>query len=298
MVFKNLGTLFGSQKPKAKRTEDYQKWRELIFAVPPEQAGVSRSDAHRVYGVIMDVGQLDPSSRTHWALSLSAFATGEASFRPTVGGGAIGLGEDPKVAQAALEIVQIAQELLPQTNPTQDTSLPEPGFIQFFFLTTKGLYRMKGLLDQIQKSENPFLLLVSRFAFIQRFADQIADQAAQKPPAKPKALYVLVFTPEQMDRFALMRITHLAGEKLKAQNPTFKKRIEEEMSSRARTEIGNLQYSATADTPAAMQTSMGEWLKKQYNLSFHPTPESDFFIYGMKDPQGRENLLLYYFDME
>jgi hypothetical protein len=299
MAFKSLRNLFGSQRPNVKATEAYQEWRKLIFAVPPEQAGLSRSDANRVYGVIMDVGQMDARSAAHWALSLSAFSTGEASFRPTVGGGAIGLGEDPKVAQAAQEIVQIAQGLLPKTSPTQDTSLPEPGVIQFFFLTTNGVHMVKGSLDQFQKPESPFLQFVSRFAFIQQFADQIADQAAnQKPPAKPKALYVLTFTPEQMDRFALMRMTHLAGEKLKAQNPIFKKRIEEEMSSKTRTEIGNLQYDPNVHTPTSMQTSMNEWLKKQYNVSFHPTSESNFFVHGMKDPQGKENFLLFYFDME
>src|SRR5687767_5498575 len=103
MAFKRLSNLIGPKKPNVKTTEEYQKWRELIFAVPPEQAAISRSDANRVYGVIMDVAQIDPPSGTYWALSLSAFSTGEASFRPTVGGGAIGLGEDPKVAQYAEE---------------------------------------------------------------------------------------------------------------------------------------------------------------------------------------------------
>src|SRR5687767_13046226 len=118
MVFKSLSNLFGAKKPNMKTTEDYQRWRELIFAVQPEQVEGSKSDANRVYGVIMDIGQIDRRTSTHWAISLSAFPTGEATFRPTVGGGVIGLGGDPKVAQAAQEIVQIAQGLLPETNPT------------------------------------------------------------------------------------------------------------------------------------------------------------------------------------
>ena len=298
MAFKNFRGLFG-KKPNVKTKEEYQKWRELILAVPSRQAEASKSAANRVYGVVMDVGQLDPPSGTHWALSLSAFSTGEASFRPTVGGGAIGLGEDPKVAQAAEEIVQIAQGLLPQTNPTQDTSLPEPGLIQFFFLTTDGLHLIRSAVDDFQKADSPFLPLVSRFRFIQQFADQIADQSAkQKPPAKPKALYVLVLTPEQLDRFALMRMTHLAGEKLKTQNLIFKTRVEEEMSPKTRTEIENMQYGADMHTPTSMQTLMSDWLKKQHNVSFHPNLENNFFVYSMKDAQGRETFLLYYFDIE
>lgn len=173
MAFKALGDLFGAKKPKLETTADYQQWRKVIFAVEPEQVDISKSEVDRVYGVVMDIGMLDQQHATHWAMSLSAFPTGEASFRPTVGGGVVGLGGNPQVAQAAQEIVQIAQTLWPATEPTQDLSLPEPGFVQFFLLTTSGVRRVKDHLDKMQRPDNPFGLLLDRFAFIRRFADAL-----------------------------------------------------------------------------------------------------------------------------
>ena len=107
---------------------EYQKWREMIFSVKPEQVDVAKTTTNQVYGVIMDIGQIDLQTSINWAISLSTFPTGEASFHPTPGGSVAGLGNDPKVAQVAQEIVQTAQVLLPETNLTQDlSSLPEPG---------------------------------------------------------------------------------------------------------------------------------------------------------------------------
>src|SRR5687768_13964864 len=292
MAFKRLSNLFGPKKSIVKATEEYQRWRELIFRLQPEPV----EDTHRVYGVIMDIGYLDQQSSTHWAISMSAFSTGEASFQPTPGGGVIGLGGDPKVAQAAQEIVQIAQRLLPETIPTQDLSLPEPGFIQFFFLTTNGPRVVKGPLDQLQKPGSPFLQLLERFHFIRQFDDQIFDKP-RDIDTRIKALYIVAFTPAKMDRNELMSVTHLATDKLKAKNPIFKQRMEA-MPPKTRLEITNTEFIAAMHTPTNMQTLMSDWLKKQYNVTFNPTPDDNFFLHGMRDPRGRQSILLFYFDIE
>lgn len=292
MAFKALTGLFGSKKPQVKITEDYQRWRELIFRLQPEPV----EDAHQVYGVIMDIGHLDQQSSTQWAISMSAFSTGEASFQPTVGGGVIGLGGDPQIAQVAQEIVQMAQGLLPQTNPTKDLSLPEPGFVQFFFLTISGVHGIKARLDQFQKPEHPFLQLLNRFGFIHQSADQIFDQS-HDIDTRLKALYVVAFTPAKMDRNELMSVTNLAMDNLKAKNSLFKQRIEG-MPPKARLEISNAEFNVAIHTPATMQTLMGDWLQKQFNLSFKPISDNNFFLHGMRNPQGRQNIFLFYFDIE
>ncbi len=56
MDFKALTNSFKPKKPNIVTTVEYQKWREVIFAVTPEQVDVAQSDANRVYGVIMDIG--------------------------------------------------------------------------------------------------------------------------------------------------------------------------------------------------------------------------------------------------
>ncbi len=161
---------------KLTMTEDYQRWREMIFAVKPEQVGASANEADRVYGVIMDIGMVDFQHAAHWAISLSAFPTGEASFRPTPGGGVNGLENDPQMAHVGPEIVEIAQTLWRETIPTENFTLPEPGFVQFFFLTTGGVRGFKRYLGDMQKLENPFSQLLNRFGSIRDFADRILDQ--------------------------------------------------------------------------------------------------------------------------
>jgi hypothetical protein len=63
-------------------------------------------------------------------------------------------------------------------------------------------------------------------------------------------------------------------------------------------EIANLEYSRMMHSPQAMQSSMGGWLKKQYNLDFAPSMGENFFPHGMRNQQGQENFFLFYFDFE
>jgi hypothetical protein len=296
--FKVLTDLFGSKKPKVETSENYQKWRAMIFTVTPEQVDVSAGDADQVYGVIMDIGMIDRPHSANWAISLSAFPTGEASFQPTPGSGVIGLGHDPQVAEVAKEIVNISQKLLPETNLTQDLSLPEPGVVQFFLLTPGGVRVIKDRLDKLQQPNNPFAQLLERFGFIRRFADQILDGTNDKnKDLRVKAIYIMAFTPEKMAPKTLQAVTYMAGDMLKAKDPAFK-RLMERLAPQTPIEIANLQYIAVFHTPQTMQNSMMGWLKKQYNVTCDPVAGSNFFPHGMRDPQGRENFILFYFDIE
>jgi len=113
-----------------------------------------------------------------------------------------------------------------------------------------------------------------------------------------KALYVLAFSPEKMDQKTLMTVIHLADEMLKNKNATFKQRMEEWALSKTRIEASNTEYIAEFHTPAGMQTLMMGWLKNQYKVMFNPTTGDNFFLHGMRDPQGRENFILFYFDVD
>jgi hypothetical protein len=294
VAFKSFRDLFGSKKRRMQVTEEYQKWREMIFSMQPSQVGEAKGGANTVYGVIMDIGQMDRQSSTPWAITLTAFSTGEASFRPTPGGGMMGLGGDPKVAQAAQEIVQIAQGLVPEANLTQDLSLPEPGIVQFFFLTTSGVYVVKGNLDQFQKPEHPFRQLLERFHFIRQSGDQLLDG---NRTGKIKALYVVALTPRKMERNELVPVVFMAVDRLKAKDPTFNQRMQE-MAPKAPIEINNTEFIPATHTPTNMQTLMSEWVKRQYNVTFNPTPESNFFLHGVRSPEGKQHIFLFYFDIE
>jgi len=162
-------------------TEEYKKWRGVIFAVTPEQVDVSAQEADRVYGILMDIGMRDTSGRGDFALSLTAFPTGESSFRPTPGGGIVGLGGDAKVSEVAKAIVQIGQQAFASTQPTTDfASLPEPGKVRFTFLTTSGVRFIEDRLEILQSPQSPFSKMLGGFGFIRNFAMQLEAQKGKK----------------------------------------------------------------------------------------------------------------------
>lgn len=288
-----MAGLFGGKKAEIQTTEEYQAWRAKTFAVTSKQAGAPQIDANQVMGVIMDIGLVDRSSSANWAISLSAFPTGEAAFHPTPGGSVHGLGSNPAAAQAARQIVQNAQALLPQTNETQDFSLPEPGFVQFFFLTAGGVRVFRDQLDTLQRPGNSFSQLLDQFGLIRRVADQLLDK---NRAINIKALYVLALTALQMDQKMLMGFTRMAADRLQANDPVFKQRMEQWMQSRTRIEFAGAPHVA-GTTLANMQEIMANWLKQKFNITLNPTPGYDYFVHGLRDPQGRENIVLYYFDL-
>ena len=150
-------------------TPDYRQWRETIFNLEP--AAFTGSD--EVYGVLMDVGMMEEATSEQWAMSLTAFLSGEASFQPTVGGGAIGLGSDPAVASVVQEIVQIAQTLLPKASPIEDRALPEVDLVQFFFFTADGVYGVTDYVQNLQTSSDPLSQMLNRFGLIRQSADRL-----------------------------------------------------------------------------------------------------------------------------
>ena len=169
------------EQPKFAMSQDYPKWRQVILNVTPEQVEVSSNEKDKVFGLLMDFGMVDQASGVRFALSTTAFPTGEASFRPTPGGGSVGLGNDIKVASAAKDLIKLAQGLIGQTKPTNDTSLPMPGYVHFFFLTTSGIRLYETYIKELQKPDHPFYEMFRGFGFIRMFAEKLIDQQrAQK----------------------------------------------------------------------------------------------------------------------
>ena len=176
MVFKSLKNAFSSKKPEMPTSQTYQKWREMIFSLTSEQVGVSKDQPDKVFGVLMDIGLVDQQSRKPFAQSLTAFPTGESSFQPTPGGGVIGLGNDEKVAQNSKALVNIAQTLFDKAESTEDRSLPEMGFVQFYFLTTSGIRVYAEHLNTMQTQDNPFYRMLQGFGFIRESTEQLINK--------------------------------------------------------------------------------------------------------------------------
>lgn len=284
-------------------TPDYQTWRETIFNIDAAQAGGSENDTNQVYGVLMDVGMIDNQTSERWAISLTAFLSGEASFRPTPGGGMVGLGGEPKVAQVAQEIVQLAQTLLPKASPIEDRALPEPDLVQFLLLTPGGVYGVADDINKLlKKPEDPCNTLLNKFGFIRQVADQRIDKkqtpsTTEKSQTAPtNSLYVLAFTASDMDQDMLLDSYQLVCQRLEEKDPIFKKHLDAWIESKSQLMLARVQYAANMHTPETMQTSLEGWLKGQYNIVATPVAGRNFFMHGVRDDQGKEKVFLFYFD--
>lgn len=114
-----------------------------------------------------------------------------------------------------------------------------------------------------------------------------------------KALYVLALTARKLAPAELQAVVHIADEMLTEKSARFAEIMSGEMRPDSRIEIANIVYAGPViHTPHAMQSSMSGWLNKRYGVLFHPVVGHTFFPHGMRDPQGRENYFLFYFDME
>jgi hypothetical protein len=120
--------------------------------------------------------------------------------------------------------------------------------------------------------------------------------AKQQDRPSVKGLYIFAFTPEQLNLDHLKAVVKIAEGMLMNKNPSFKQ-LMAQMLPQTRVEIGNMQLIPLMHTPQTMQTTLMGWLKKSYSVAFQPTVDKNFFPHGMKDPQGEENFILFYFDL-
>jgi len=110
-------------------------------------------------------------------------------------------------------------------------------------------------------------------------------------------LYVLAFTPEVLEPNALRTLSQVAIEMLKAKDSTFTQLFEETLRTNTSIEIADVEYVASMHTPQTMQATLAGWLRNQYQVMFDPVVGENFFPHGMRDDQGREKIVLFYFQL-
>lgn len=169
-MFKNLF----NKEPKMLVSENYSKWRAVIFSTDAEKVGVSSGEPKKVYGMVMDIGMIDQRGNESFALSTTAFASGEASFVPSPGAGFFGLGGDARVAEVAKSIVAMGQIFLAKAQPVKDYPLPSVGQVSFYFLTTSGIFMTVDKLSAFQSG--PYAQLLTKFGQIRGVAEKMIDQ--------------------------------------------------------------------------------------------------------------------------
>ena len=184
---KLFSNLLNSKEQEIKMVDSYKNWRKTIFSLKPENAQVSSKDVDRVFGILMDDVQLDKGSNTIWAVSQTAFASGESSLKSTVGLGVIGLGvgeNEEKIYQAGQQLIELAQQLFDSVIKTEDYSLPKSSVIRFFFLTTSGTYFLESHIDKIEQGDNRVFEMLKGFIFIRKYAESLIAQAKKQNPEK------------------------------------------------------------------------------------------------------------------
>ncbi len=114
-----------------------------------------------------------------------------------------------------------------------------------------------------------------------------------------KGLYILAITAESLAHDVLRSVVQMADEMLRNKNPIFASLWEDHMQADTAKKIANIQFAGSLiHTPQTMQTALVGWLKQEHNIVCIPDLNYNFFPQGMRDPQGRENYFLFYFDLD
>lgn len=111
-----------------------------------------------------------------------------------------------------------------------------------------------------------------------------------------QAVYMMAFTPEKMDNGMLMAVCQMAADRLAAKSPAFAQRMNL-LSKDTRMNMSNQLYAENMHTPQNMQLTLEGWLHNNQVVTDMRFGDN-FFPHGMRDPKGRENFFLYYFDLK
>jgi hypothetical protein len=127
----------------------YLALREVAFSTHPEDVEVQITPGkEQVYGVIVEY-QTDDA-----LVTVTAFASGDASYYRSTGGGKIGGRREPTVAGAARALVALAQVQLADLPAVKDYPTPKPGNVRIYALTTTGLRSAEEVREDIQDPQD------------------------------------------------------------------------------------------------------------------------------------------------
>jgi len=113
----------------------YVQLRQRVLTAKPDDIGLPPSeDQQRPWAVLMEMAYPEAVA------TLVSVADNTTSFYFSNGGGIIGAGEWPQVAEATQFFIASAQAFLPHMTSTSDFPLPEAGHVRFHVLTYGGAY--------------------------------------------------------------------------------------------------------------------------------------------------------------
>lgn len=122
-----LAKLFRKNDSPGKPAAIYLGLREQLFHLKADDLNLKQPPA--VLGVLMETGY------PQGIVTLVALADGTASLYFSSGGGVLGGGEHPAVAQAARDLTSAAAAQLNELSLASAYPLPGPGRVRFYVLT-------------------------------------------------------------------------------------------------------------------------------------------------------------------
>lgn len=112
--------------------------------------------------------------------------------------------------------------------------------------------------------------------------------------AKTITVYIMAFTPQKLDNKALSEMVGAARNMLEGKDPAFKKTMSQAIADKAGIKASNQLFVPLMHTPQTMRTTLEGWLTNEKLIPRMAVGET-FFPHGMRDGQGRENFVLFYF---
>ncbi len=138
----------------AEADNTYEGLRSLALSVTPDRLKIAIPNSETlVYGVVMDWDMGDA------VVTLASFITGACSMYYSMGGGIIGGGKKPGVAEATVTFVTAAQEYLDKTIPVTTTELPAKHAVRFYLLTNQRMYMAEEQMGNFDNVSSPWFPL-------------------------------------------------------------------------------------------------------------------------------------------
>jgi hypothetical protein len=146
--------------------------RERILTTVPGDVGIVQSPAlPNVWGVLMELGY--PQA----IVTLVALADGTTSLYFSNGGGILGSGEHPPVAQASKALVAMAERYIEDMLPCTTCLLPTIGRVRFHVLTFAGTFTAEADEKTIQMGGRELSpLYISAQAVLTRVREKTAEE--------------------------------------------------------------------------------------------------------------------------
>lgn len=150
----------------------YLQLRSRTLSLGPKDVGLAPSiEAPHVWGVVMETGYAVGS------MTLISLADGTTSLYFSTGGGMLGRGDYPPVAEASRAFIEEAEVHQSELPLTSDHPLPGVGEVRFIIMTYTGMRAEVFLEEELTQGHHPLSTLYAR---AQNTLNQLRQSAEKK----------------------------------------------------------------------------------------------------------------------